>query len=127
MTDYRRAYIPGATWFFMVNLAERKGNRLLTDKIASLRSAFAYTQGRRPSCLTIYIAFGPCLPAMPIFPPAGICAKGISPALSPKASASRAAAKNGASVAYGNDGFGNTLSGTKPTLIAISMMCIGIR
>jgi hypothetical protein len=26
MTDYRRIHIPGATWFFTVNLAERKGN-----------------------------------------------------------------------------------------------------
>jgi len=24
MTDYRRVYIPGATWFFTVNLAERR-------------------------------------------------------------------------------------------------------
>jgi putative transposase len=33
MTDYRRAYLTGATWFFTVNLAERRGNRLLIDKI----------------------------------------------------------------------------------------------
>jgi hypothetical protein len=32
MTDYRRAYIPRATWFFTVNLAERRGNRLLIEK-----------------------------------------------------------------------------------------------
>jgi hypothetical protein len=25
MTEYRRACIPGATWFFTVNLAERDG------------------------------------------------------------------------------------------------------
>ena len=45
MTDYQRAYIPGATWFFMVNLAERKGNRLLTDKIASLCFVFPIPKG----------------------------------------------------------------------------------
>jgi len=40
MTEYRRIYIPGASWFFTVNLAERKGNRLLIDKIDLLREAF---------------------------------------------------------------------------------------
>ncbi len=27
MTEYRRAWLPGAAWFFTVNLAERRGNR----------------------------------------------------------------------------------------------------
>ena len=48
MTDYRRAYVPGASWFFTVNLAERRGNRWLIDKINELRLAFTYTQQRRP-------------------------------------------------------------------------------
>jgi putative transposase len=46
MTEYRRTYIPGASWFFTVNLAERKGNRLLIDKIDLLREAFEYTKQR---------------------------------------------------------------------------------
>jgi len=33
MTEYRRAYVPGGSWFFTVNLAERKTNRLLVKKI----------------------------------------------------------------------------------------------
>ena len=40
MTQYRRGSVPGATWLFTVNLAERAGNRLLVDQIDSLRSAF---------------------------------------------------------------------------------------
>jgi putative transposase len=48
MTDYRRAYVPGATWFFTVNLAERKHNRLLLDNIDALRAAFRVTQQRHP-------------------------------------------------------------------------------
>jgi putative transposase len=40
MTEYRRASIPGATWFFTVNLAERKGNRMLVEEVAALRNAF---------------------------------------------------------------------------------------
>ena len=48
MTDYRRAYAPGATWFFTVNLAERQGNRLLVELIDSLREAFDYVKQRHP-------------------------------------------------------------------------------
>lgn len=48
MTDYRRLYIPGASWFFTVNLAQRKGNRLLIDNVDLLRKAFAYTKCRHP-------------------------------------------------------------------------------
>jgi len=48
MTEYRRLYVPGASWFFTVNLAERKSNRLLVDNIALLRLAFEYTKKRHP-------------------------------------------------------------------------------
>ena len=48
MTEYRRPYIPSATWFFTVNLAERKGNRLLVDKIDILRDVFAETKQQYP-------------------------------------------------------------------------------
>jgi putative transposase len=44
MTQYRRASVPGATWFFTVNLAERRGNRLLVDEIDVLRTAFRTVQ-----------------------------------------------------------------------------------
>ncbi len=48
MTAYRRIYIPGATWFFTVNLANRRGNHLLVEKIDLLRAAFRYIKGRKP-------------------------------------------------------------------------------
>lgn len=48
MTEYRRAYAPGATWFFTVNLAERQGNHLLVDHIDSLHAAFDYVKQRHP-------------------------------------------------------------------------------
>jgi putative transposase len=44
MTEYRRASVPGATWFFTVNLAERKGNRLLVAEVDSLCNAFRSVQ-----------------------------------------------------------------------------------
>ena len=48
MTDYRRFYIPNATWFFTVNLAERRNNNLLVENIDALRTAFRYVKQRRP-------------------------------------------------------------------------------
>jgi putative transposase len=48
MTEYRRAHVPGANWFFTVNLAQRKGNTLLVDRIDSLRSAFDAVRERHP-------------------------------------------------------------------------------
>ncbi len=48
MTEYRRAHVPGGTWFFTVNLAERKGNRLLVSHIDALGWAFRYLRERHP-------------------------------------------------------------------------------
>ncbi len=48
MTYYRRIYLPGATWFFTVNLAERKGNRLLVDRIDVLRESFIRVRKKHP-------------------------------------------------------------------------------
>ncbi len=48
MTDYRRIYVPGATWFFTVNLANRQNNSLLVDHIDLLRNAFRYVKDRKP-------------------------------------------------------------------------------
>ena len=48
MTAYRRIYISEATWFFTVNLVERKNNDLLINKIDLLREAFRYTKQRHP-------------------------------------------------------------------------------
>ena len=40
MSDYRRFYVPGGTYFFTVNLAA-PGSRLLTERISDLRVAYA--------------------------------------------------------------------------------------
>ncbi|UOA08558.1 transposase [Methylobacter sp. S3L5C] len=48
MTNYRRIYTPGATWFFTVNLAARNNNKLLIDKIEQLRQAFRYVKQKHP-------------------------------------------------------------------------------
>lgn len=48
MTKYRRTYVPGASWFFTVNLAQRKENQLLMTHLDELRRAFQYIKGRYP-------------------------------------------------------------------------------
>jgi putative transposase len=45
MADYRRNFIPGGSFFFTVNLADRR-SRLLTDQIDQLRNAFRYARVR---------------------------------------------------------------------------------
>jgi len=47
MTSYRRNFIAGGSFFFTVNLAERR-RRLLTDHIAELRAAFRRTRQDHP-------------------------------------------------------------------------------
>ena len=48
MTEYRRAHVLGASWFFTVNLAQRKGTGLLIDRIEMLRAAFKKVQVLHP-------------------------------------------------------------------------------
>jgi len=47
MTNYRRNFFAGGSFFFTVNLAERR-LRLLTDNIDKLRVAFRETRRRHP-------------------------------------------------------------------------------
>ena len=48
MTEYHRTYVSGATWFFTVNLAQRKGNHLLVNHLDKLRQAFRYIKRKHP-------------------------------------------------------------------------------
>jgi len=47
MTNYRRNFVTGGSFFFTVNLAERR-SRLVTQHIELLRAAFRYTRVRHP-------------------------------------------------------------------------------
>jgi len=47
MTNYRRNFVPGGSYFFTVNLADRR-SRLLAENIDLLRPAFCYTRERHP-------------------------------------------------------------------------------
>jgi putative transposase len=45
MTNFRRNFVPGGSYFFTVNLADRS-SRLLTDHVDLLRMAFRYARVR---------------------------------------------------------------------------------
>jgi putative transposase len=47
VTSYRRHFVAGGSYFFTVNLADRR-LQLLTDYIEALRAAFRYTRRRHP-------------------------------------------------------------------------------
>ena len=47
MTNYRRATVPGATYFFTVNLANRNST-LLVNHIEDFRNAVRYVRARHP-------------------------------------------------------------------------------
>ena len=48
MPDYRRAWHPGGTYFFTVNLLQRQGNDLLTRHIELLRAVVKSVRQRHP-------------------------------------------------------------------------------
>lgn len=48
MRHYLRMRAKGGTYFFTVNLAERRDNGLLVDQIGALRHAFRVTRAERP-------------------------------------------------------------------------------
>jgi putative transposase len=47
MTNYRRNFVIGGSYFFTVNLFDRR-SCLLTEQIGLLRAAFRYTRARHP-------------------------------------------------------------------------------
>ena len=48
MPDYRRAWHPGGTYFFTVNLLQRHGNDLLTQYVGVLREVVRSVRKRHP-------------------------------------------------------------------------------
>lgn len=48
MSNYRRAFIPGGSWFFTVNLLQRHGNDLLVREIELLRHVVKGVRQRYP-------------------------------------------------------------------------------
>ncbi|KAF1707491.1 REP-associated tyrosine transposase [Pseudoxanthomonas sacheonensis] len=68
MTNYRRTYVPGATWFFTINLAERR-SRLLVDRVDELRQALRYVRTRHPFQIDAMVVLPDHLHAIWTLPP----------------------------------------------------------
>jgi len=68
MTNYRRNFIAGGSFFFTVNLADRH-SRLLTDHIEHLREAFRYARGRHPFDIAAIVVLPEHLHAIWTLPP----------------------------------------------------------
>jgi putative transposase len=54
MPNYRRAFVPGGSWFFTVNLLERR-RTLLVDHIATLREAVVTIRQRHPFTIDAFV------------------------------------------------------------------------
>jgi putative transposase len=54
MSNYRRAWVPGGTYFFTVNLLERRRS-LLVERIDDLRASFRAARTSRPFVLLAFV------------------------------------------------------------------------
>jgi len=68
MTNYRRARVPGATYFFTVNLADRRST-LLVDRIDDLRDALRRVRARHHFAIDAMVVLPEHLHAVWTLPP----------------------------------------------------------
>jgi putative transposase len=71
MTSYRRNFVPGGSYFFTVNLADRR-LRLLTEHIELLRTAFRQVKTRHPFTIDATVVLPDHLHAIWTLPEADI-------------------------------------------------------
>ena len=69
MTTYRRNFIPGGSFFFTVNLADRR-SRLLTERVDLLRTAFRYVRARHTFTIEAIVLLPDHLHTIWTLPPA---------------------------------------------------------
>jgi putative transposase len=68
VTNYRRNFVPGGSFFFTVNLADRR-SRLLTERVGLLREAFRYVRARHSFTLDAIAVLPDHLHAIWTLPP----------------------------------------------------------
>ena len=68
MTRHRRAFVPGASYFFTVNLADRRA-ALLADHIDPPRDAIRYARKRHPFEIDAMVVLSDHLHAVWTLPP----------------------------------------------------------
>ncbi len=69
MPNYRCSRIPGGCFFFTVNLLERRGNDLLTRRIALLRNAVRRVRRTRPFTIDAWVVLPDHLHCVWTLPP----------------------------------------------------------
>ncbi len=69
MPDFRRLRVPGGCFFFTVNLLERRGNALLTDRIDLLRDAVRRVRRTRPFAIDAFAVLPDHMHAVWTLPP----------------------------------------------------------
>ena len=55
MSNYRRLFIPGGTWFFTVNLLQRQNNNLLIREVNLLRETVKSVRKRSPFRINAWV------------------------------------------------------------------------
>jgi len=68
MPNYRRAFVPGGSWFFTVNLLDRRSS-LLTDQIDALRDATQWARQRYPFHIDAFVVLPDHMHAVWTLPP----------------------------------------------------------
>ncbi len=69
MPNYRRAFLPGGTWFFTVNLLERHGNDLLVREIELLRATVRRVRDKYPFRIDAWVVLPEHLHCVMTLPP----------------------------------------------------------
>jgi putative transposase len=69
MSQYRRVYVPGGSYFFTINLLERRENRLLVTHIDALREAVRKTKSERPFRIDAWVVLPEHMHLMMTLPP----------------------------------------------------------
>ena len=69
MPDFHRYRVPGGSYFFTVNLLERRANTLLTDRIDLLREAVRRVRRGRPFTIDAWVVLPDHLHAVWTLPP----------------------------------------------------------
>jgi putative transposase len=133
MTSYRRNFVPGGTYFFTVNLLDRR-LRLLVDHIDRLRAAFRHARLRHPFSIDAIVVLPDHLHAIWTLPEGekdfavrwnlikGSFSRGL-----PRAEPVSDSRLRGANAGFGSAGIGSTQFGTKKISPGMSITSTSIR
>ena len=137
MSNYRRAYINGGTWFFTVNLLQRHQNDLLIRNIDPLRQTVKKVRGKYPFHIDAWVVLPDHIHCVWTLPPNDadfsnrwrLIKSGFSRAMSNTEYRSKVRIKNGERGIYpqgtsGNDITGNIASAMIWIIKSMWIMCM---